>query len=132
MKSLFYLILPLILLLSCSGDDNNNQLTPVEPVSLIGTWQVTSTYNDPGDGSGDFEPVMNGKTVVFNENGTWFCNVSICYGSLTQATTSGIYTETELINRDCTVSYTYINGVLEFQHPCFEACLERLTRRTNS
>jgi hypothetical protein len=125
MKNLLFLILPALFFLSCSDDDAR---TAVQPISMVGEWQVTSSYTDPGDGSGSFQPVTNGKTIVINEDGTWFCNVSICFGSLTAATTNGTYTATEFISTDCEVNYTFIDGVFEFQHSCIEPCLERLTR----
>ena len=126
MKKLLLLILPVLLLLACSDDDDGR--TPVEPISIVGTWQLTSQYNDPGDGSGSFQPVTNGKTITVNEDGTYNCNVSICFNSLTAAAISGTYTADQFTSPDCTVNYTFINDVIEFQHPCIEPCLERFTR----
>ena len=68
MKTLLYLLLPVFLFISCNNDDD--EVTPVQPISIVGTWQLTSQYTDPGDGSGSFQPVVNGKTITVNADGT--------------------------------------------------------------
>jgi hypothetical protein len=127
MKRMLYLILTVLFVSSCATDEEVYDMC-ILPMPIIGQWQLTAQYNDPGDGSGTFEPVENGKVITVNDGGTWDCNVSICYGSLTQATTSGTYTASQFVNTSCTVNYTFVNGVLELEHPCIESCLERYTR----
>jgi hypothetical protein len=53
----------LLVLFSCSKDD---EIT-LSKESLIGRWNVTESYADPGDGSGKWRPVSKTDPVVYVE-----------------------------------------------------------------
>lgn len=62
------IILSLILLLSgCNNDDETNSDS-----SIVGIWQLIEVYNDPGDGSGGWQPVDNGYKYTFTSNNMFF------------------------------------------------------------
>ena len=69
------------LLSSC--EDSDNFVPEDEIPELIGTWKLIQIYNDPGDGSGDFENVFQGKTFTFSEDSIVTSNGSVCYNTST-------------------------------------------------
>ena len=123
-KNLLLLTLSMTLI-SCYNDDDN---TPISK-SIVGNWELVAMLADPGDGSGTFQPAT-GKTLQFTNQGIVNCNVSFCFGSLTQATSTGTYhTTTNTINVDnCTGTYVLNGNNLEVSHFCIEPCGERYVR----
>ncbi|WP_335964361.1 lipocalin family protein [Galbibacter sp. PAP.153] len=57
-----------ILLKSCSDDDDN---ATINGSSIHGTWQLTESYMDTGDGTGDWETAEGIYTYTFLKNGTF-------------------------------------------------------------
>lgn len=125
MKKKLLLLTLSMTLISCYNDDDN---TPISK-SIVGNWELVAMLADPGDGSGTFQPAT-GKTLQFTNQGIVNCNVSFCFGSLTQATSTGTYhTTTNTINVDnCTGTYVLNGNNLEVSHFCIEPCGERYVR----
>jgi hypothetical protein len=67
MKKLYYLPILLILLLSCSKNENND---PVEP-TVVGKWKQIELYNSDGGSSTSWHAITNGYTIEFLNNGTF-------------------------------------------------------------
>ena len=119
-----YLILTLIVLgtfVSCNKEADSE---------LIGTWQLTETLIDPGDGSGTFQSVESDKIIKFKKSGKFCSNGSMCDMS-TEATnsSSGTYntSNTTITPSNCSIddlelNYELINGYLIVYYPCYEAC----------
>jgi hypothetical protein len=125
MKKFLLLLIATFTLISCNNDDDN---TPVS-TSIVGNWELTAILADPGDGSGTYQPAT-GKSLQFTDQGVVNCNVSFCFGSLTQATTTGTYdTVSTTIDVDnCTGTYVLNGNMLEVNHFCIEPCGERYVR----
>ena len=70
MKNLIYLTMLLLLFMGCSKDNSN------EEEAIIGKWQIIESCYNVGDGTWGCTDIENGKTVRFNEDGTfnyrWF------------------------------------------------------------
>jgi hypothetical protein len=115
-------------LLSCNDDDDDANNQNEMDQSMVGIWQLTSQYQDDGGGTGTWVSVQNGKVITVNADGTWFCNVSICNGSLTLATSNGTYTAEEFISTECTNAYDFSNDTLDLLYSCIEPCTGRYTR----
>ena len=66
-KKLLFGILSLlsIILVGCSNNDENIDTDK----SIVGNWKLIEIYIDPGDGSGNWNPVEDGYTYNFSENG---------------------------------------------------------------
>jgi hypothetical protein len=126
MKKVFLLLSFFVTLSACTDCDDD---TPVSESDIIGNWELVAVLSDPGDGSGTFQPA-SGKTLQFTAQGVVNCNISFCFGSLTQATTTGTYdTSTTSIDVDnCTGTYSFNGSFLEVSHFCIEPCGERYVR----
>ncbi|MFZ6052520.1 lipocalin family protein [Halocola ammonii] len=135
MKKYFFLLLTIGILASCTKDKNN----PINnsESEVIGTWKLVEVYLDPGDGSGDFEPVDSEKTVTFHEDGTITSNGDLC--SLSQeanGTSSGTYSlqDSTLNLPECTFdgpsNYTFEQegNTLIINAPCDEPCRVKYVR----
>ncbi|RDK89032.1 hypothetical protein [Marinirhabdus gelatinilytica] len=119
-------------ILSCNSDDDaiSNETT------VVGSWKLIEVYLDPGDGSGDFEPVTSEKIVEFRANGSVLSNGSICQPSpAIGESTSGTYSTEELIivSEDCVdteldIQYRLDGNNLILNYPCIEACSEKYVR----
>ncbi len=121
---LFYL--SLVLLLSC----DTNEITEQE--DIIGKWQLIEVYSDPGDGSGEFNPVDSDKTIAFNKNGQFVSNGIMCHMSIEPTETStGTYSLVKytLTPDNCEYSvelpYEVIGNELIISHFCIEGCGEK-------
>ncbi len=68
MKKFIILFSIVLLATGCSKSNENLEVTQE---NLIGTWKLIQAYNDPGDGSGDFEDVQDGYSFTLNEDGTF-------------------------------------------------------------
>ncbi|TXE15285.1 hypothetical protein ES692_17375 [Psychroserpens burtonensis] len=53
-------------LLACSDDDKTKRIE----IKLLGTWQLSEVYSDPGDGSGYFTSIDSEKILTFLSSGT--------------------------------------------------------------
>lgn len=125
MKKLLLLLTVTIIFISCDNDDDNTTVS----TSIVGNWELVAMLADPGDGSGVFQPA-SGKSLQFTDQGVVNCNVSFCFGSLTQATTTGTYdsTTTTIDVDNCTGTYVLNGNTLEVSHFCIEPCGERYVR----
>ena len=130
MKNLLFFISIFLVFISCSDDDNGNKKAEV---SLVGTWQLTAIYSDPGDGSGDFVPVNSSKTVIFEANGDISSNADLCTLFAEVGTpSSGIYSEedetiiiTGCENQPVSLFFKFSEDTVTLSYFCFEACQER-------
>ncbi|OUS14625.1 hypothetical protein A9Q93_07595 [Nonlabens dokdonensis] len=125
MKKLLFLFSLTLIVISCNTDDDTNNA----PQGIEGNWELVAILADPGDGSGTYQPAT-GKTLQFLSTGVVNCNVSFCFGSLTQATTTGTYdtTNTTIDVDNCTGTYALNGNMLEVNHFCIEPCGERYVR----
>lgn len=110
---------------SCKKDKNT---------TIVNKWKLIEQYSDPGDGSGDFNPVESNKTIEFLDNGTVVSNGSLCnmnYDTDGQSTAS--YTDSTLITHDCeldnfAIYYEIMNDNLFLWYPCIEGCAQKYTK----
>ncbi len=130
MRKLLFFISICSVFISCSDDDNGNEKAEV---NLVGTWQLTAIYSDPGDGSGDFVPVNSSKTVTFEANGDISSNADLCvlFAEVGLAST-GTYSEEdntisidECQNQPVSLFYEFTEDTVILSYFCFEACQER-------
>lgn len=126
MKKLLFILTLAFVSISCNNDDDN---TSDLEANIVGTWDLVATLADPGDGSGTFQSV-SGKSLEFTTLGVVNCNISFCFGSLTQATSTGTYDipNTSITADNCTGTYTFNGVFLEISHFCIEPCIERYVR----
>ncbi|WP_405376684.1 hypothetical protein [Nonlabens sp. Asnod3-A02] len=127
LKKILIILTIAIAFISCNNDDGNDSITPL---SIVGNWNLTATLADPGDGSGTFQPA-SGKSLNFTDQGVVNCNVSFCFGSLTQATSTGTYDvmTTTIDVENCIGTYIFIDAnTIEISHLCIEPCGERYVR----
>jgi Lipocalin-like domain len=123
MKNSILLLILLNLLISCNKNDQE-----LAPASLIGTWKLTEMLQDPGDGSGTFQPVNSNKKIVFVISNQVTSNGVICDMSINSDTFStGSYSEaTKTINPyDCqnlTINYEVDASSLILSYRCIEGC----------
>lgn len=131
MKYLFLLIS--LCVLSC-GKEN---FDPDQNPDIVGTWQVTEQYSDPGDGSGGFSEVDYYRTFTFLEDGTIISDRDMCFplnGSEEEVDSRGSYdVSTGIITPDiCAFTRDFwfeLDGqVLTFNFFCFESCALRLRK----
>ncbi|MDC6350930.1 hypothetical protein PP178_05155 [Zeaxanthinibacter sp. PT1] len=127
-----YILFPLLLiclLLSCKGSDDGIYSSS----DIIGTWQLRAVLADPGDGSGEYEPVRSNKTIEFFEDGTFVTNVSFCDGSRESGEGfSGTYDPgtSKLVPDGCAYTgsmptYSFEGNKLIIHLPCIEPCGEK-------
>ncbi len=69
MKSILYLTLSLVLVISCNKDNANNN-----EEALIGKWQVIEYCENTGAGDWTCRDIENGSIVDFNKNGIFTYN----------------------------------------------------------
>ncbi len=130
MRHIIGLCILFLSMLSCNDDDNQpNVLTS----DVVGSWNLKAVYADPGDGSGDFQPVDSDKVIEFMANGEFSSNANLCYiFSDVGEASSGVYSEenTTLMISGCdisptTVNYEIIDSELIVSYFCIEGCLEK-------
>ena len=125
MKKTLIGLLALTLLLSCSKESKTDSS------SILGEWTLTEMLMDPGDGSGVFNPVSNGKNLRFFANGFVSSNGDICSLSAdADGSTSAQYSMSDsTINASCFDLNFDLNGdelILHF--PCIEPCSAKYSR----
>lgn len=100
---------------------------------LVSKWKLIETLADPGDGSGQFQPVESDKTMEFFADGTVVSNGILCQMSVESGNNStGTYSELEMnITPDnCGINpfvvlYEIQESHLVLSYPCFEPCREK-------
>lgn len=127
MKNSILLIALSLFMLSCNSDDD----TPEN--IIVGMWNLTGIYLDPGDGSGAFENVNSNKNIVFSSDGTFSSNGIICdLTTETDVSSTGTYstTESQIDASSCSfielfLDYSIDNTIMIINYPCIEACQAR-------
>lgn len=134
-KKLFFFVALVAFFSSCGKDDSDNN-TENLPEGVSSQWKLIAQYNDPGDGSGGFEPVESNKSLVFYDDGTLVCYGSLC-STLTGSDVSnnGVYDASNFIitTEECdqyTVRYAYEDDYLILKYPCDEPCHEKYQATT--
>ncbi len=125
MKNLFLIFL-FATITSCSTTFNSP--ADLDNKEIVGKWQLTEALADPGDGSGTWQTVENGRTLEFDENGMVYSSTSFCYGEqINEATfdASEKMISSNCADRNVELSYELKEGKL-FITPhnprCAEAC----------
>ena len=103
---------------------------------IVGEWKLTEQLMDPGDGSGVFTNVNSNKVIIFDSNGSFYCNGSICFPDTSTANaSSGTYDTISqtLSGLNCgivpfDITYEMSNGDLIINYPCIEACREKFVK----
>ncbi len=126
MKKILILLSVFVSLSSCTDCDDDAVVAESE---IVGSWELVAILADPGDGSGTYQPAT-GKMLQFTDQGVVNCNISFCFGQITQATTTGTYdiTTTSIDVDNCTGTYSFNGPFLEVSHFCIEPCGERYVR----
>ncbi|MAX81447.1 MAG: hypothetical protein CL843_14900 [Crocinitomicaceae bacterium] len=135
MKNLALLLFVIIALTACNKDDDSNSSS--SETALIGTWKLTATLVDPGDGSGTYTNVSSNKTVTFHSNGTLTSNGEICSMSIdADSATTGTYDATTgtFSSAACEMSITGLTYELDgsslvLSYPCIEPCLAKFEKQ---
>lgn len=127
-KTVLYLIpiFPLLLFTSCTKDGDG----------VIGTWELTEVYSDPGDGSGGFSSVDSRKQITFRPNGEFSAQGDFCSFSDEGDSQGEYFLETQTIapdacgDRGIELRFDLPNNrTLIISYPCTEACQEKYRRR---
>jgi len=122
MKKLLLIFGIILSFTSCYNDDDTATET------LTGSWRLTATLLDPGDGSGTFLPIDNehdlnfasdGVTVTSNES---FCNMSEVFTATYSAAAGTITIDECGVLSPFTISFEILNNELILSYPCIEAC----------
>lgn len=107
---------------SCKKDKNT---------TIVNKWKLIEQYSDPGDGSGDFNPVESNKTIEFLDNGTVVSNGSLCIMSYdVDGQTTATYNDSTIITNNCdyenfTIYYQLKDNNLILWYPCIEGCAQK-------
>lgn len=107
---------------SCKKDENT---------TVVNKWKLIEQYSDPGDGSGDFNPVESNKTIEFFDNGTVVSNGSLCnmsYDADGQSTAT--YNDSTIIPQNCdfedySIAYEIQGNNLILYFLCIEGCAQK-------
>ena len=126
MKKILFLIVAIVLAVSCNDDESSNSNRTV-----TGQWSLAEILSDPGDGSGTFQPVVSTKTITFYSNGEVSSNGSLCTMGQTTTASNGTYSETDhSITVSCdgatlALPYTISDNRLIVSYFCIEGCKEK-------
>ena len=130
MKKFIVLSMTVVFFLFCSKKEKDE-------TQLVNEWRLIEVLADPGDGSGQYEPVNSDKSIQFFSDGTVQSNQSLCGFDPNYAGT-GIYDTTEgvIIPDDCfdpllRISFRLEGANLILHHPCIEECGEKYVRVSN-
>ncbi|TXD82065.1 lipocalin family protein [Subsaximicrobium wynnwilliamsii] len=130
MKRLLVGVMSLLLINSCANDDDASQ----NDLTLVGQWQLVAFYGDPGDGSGDFQPLTSSKTITFEADGSLSSNANLCLVfSDVGEPSAGTYSETDasISIADCSdfnLVFEISATNLIIDYPCIEACREKYVK----
>lgn len=129
MKKVISLLVTLVVLFSCSKDNNSD---PKEEKELQSKWQLIETYFDIGDGNGEFHPVKSDLTIYFYDDGTLTASEPICNSNPeTDEPVSGTYSSenTIITLTNCIMPYEIDGTTLILNYPfCVEPCFWKFTR----
>ena len=118
------------LVINCSEDPEVGDKT------LVGRWELIEVLNDPGDGSGTFQPVESDKYIEFLLNGEIRSNGNLCSsGGNIDNPSSGNYIlpDSILSIEDCPrpfgpTRFRIENGSLILSYSCIEPCEEKYNK----
>ena len=127
-----------ILLLILGGCDTSSN-DPLDPESLYGSWELIEVLIDPGDGSGEYNPVDTGETITLKRDGTYESNWDPCAsGEVPGNSFEGTFTATSQtrFELDCDgalqpVLGTLEDGLLAISYGCIEPCLYRFLKTSD-
>jgi len=133
-KVIFILLIPFLFAFTCEEEKEEKQviLPSVKSNELLGKWQLIETLEDPGDGSGTFQPVVNGKIIEFIEDNT-IANLDSpfsCNSPDINLPIIATYSEKDkkITFSDCpdfSLGVEIKNGNLFLYPPCIEACASK-------
>ena len=123
---LFVAVMLLICYTSCTSDNGQIDINS----GLVGTWLKTEELADPGDGSGEFQPIESNGTITFNANETFTSNENLCFSNSdrTSRGTYSFYNSTlspdfcELNGSDYIFNFERQGTILILYYPCIEGC----------
>ena len=119
------LVFALIIITTSCGSKVKDAQNPV-----LGTWQLTESLMDIGDGNGTYNKVTSDKTLTFEEDGSVVSNKNVCQGNFYSDANVGTWNAEDqtFASGKCEAQYTVIDDVLEVSYNCIEACGERYVR----
>ena len=128
MKKIFLIITIALLIVSCNKKKEKGE---------VSSWRLVEQLFDPGDGSGEFEPVDSDKTITFFEDGIIKSNGELCSmeaGITEEGSTGNYISESNTITANCSgndFSYSYeMNGdELIVSFPCIEPCRHKFKKQ---
>ncbi|MFK7748990.1 MAG: hypothetical protein AB8B65_11400 [Kordia sp.] len=129
MKKLLVIFALILSISSCSNDDDDATET------LTGSWRLTATLLDPGDGSGTFLPIDSETDLNFSVDGTTvtsnvsFCNMSEVFSATYSATAGTIILDECGALSPLTIFFEIQGNELILSYPCIEACLYKYVKR---
>lgn len=123
--------LSLLSLVICCTDDEIEKES-----NLIGTWKLKEVLFDPGDGSGEFQPVDINKNIEFLLDGTISSDQYLCFaGNAAGSPSSGVYILPDSILQidDCPdtpipMRFSVQGQSLIISYPCIEPCQEKYVK----
>jgi hypothetical protein len=119
MKNLFFLILPLLFVISCNEEKVEEELEPIDKDSLYGKWQLVEEWD--GVMSDPYE-VEDGYYRTFNSDST--CNISWSFKNCDNAKCAYILSG-DNIGEIMEIEYTcHDNGETEINSTVFRYELE--------
>jgi hypothetical protein len=126
-------LIPSFVFLVVFGIISSSCNTKEETPTIVSKWHLIEMLADPGDGSGQFQPVTSDKIVEFFEDGTITSNGSICImGTENTSGSTGTYDSTTMTIDvdDCTgghvpLSYEMDGSYLILNYACIEPCREK-------
>lgn len=130
LKNCFILIALMGLLINCTDDSEGADPT------LEGRWQLKAVLNDPGDGSGTFQPVESDKYIEFLLNGEVRSNGNLCSsgGDIDNPSSGNVVLPDSVLNvNNCPRPFgpTYFRIESEnliLSYPCIEPCEEKYVK----
>ncbi|HEX6180407.1 MAG TPA: hypothetical protein VFZ47_04130 [Chitinophagaceae bacterium] len=97
---------------------------------LIGQWQLTESYFDPGDGSGTWQPANANQVVSFNADGSFTSNSSLFEGIVKYEVPND--STIKFFRVDATewvMSYNLSDNKLHLRPSCIEGCGLKFVRQ---
>lgn len=131
MKNLFLIFL-FATITSCSTTFNSP--ADLDTKEITGEWQLTEVLADPGDGSGTWQTLENGRILEFDEEGIVYSSTSFCYGE--EINEASYETSEKMISSNCAdrnvmLRYELKEGsLIVYPHNprCTEACGSKYTK----
>ncbi|PLX02269.1 MAG: hypothetical protein C0595_11455 [Marinilabiliales bacterium] len=131
MKKITNLKHSILLILAILLVSNFSSCKKAENTTVVNKWKLIEQYSDPGDGSGDFNPVESSKTIEFLDNGTIVSNGSLCSMSYdVDGHSTATYNDSTIITNNCdyenfTIYYQLKDNNLILWYPCIEGCAQK-------